>query len=111
MLVTVARVKGSSFGAYRKRTGWGCNNVINIAKADKFLFSAGIKLLHNKGKEEPVIDKYTAFILMTAHDYKTDFNNLQKALKTNASYIGLLGPRKRSQKMFDDLATETHPVS
>jgi xanthine/CO dehydrogenase XdhC/CoxF family maturation factor len=45
------------------------------------------------------------------HDYKTDFSHLKKALHTDASYIGLLGPRKRGEKMFDALINEGHPVS
>ena len=46
-----------------------------------------------------------------AHDYKTDFSNLQQLLLTNTRYIGLLGPRKRSQKMFDAMAAGEHNIS
>ena len=46
-----------------------------------------------------------------AHDYKTDFHHLQEALLTNAAYIGLLGPRKRAEKMLDALATQGRAVS
>lgn len=59
-----------------------------------------------KPKEAPVeIDDYTACILM-AHDYKTDLDNLRRLLSTAAPYIGMLGPRKRTDKMLDELATE-----
>jgi xanthine dehydrogenase accessory factor len=90
--------------------GWSVTVVTNVTKADKNLFSTATKVLHNKSEEEPVTDIYTVIVLM-AHDYKTDFNNLQKVLKTKAPYIGLLGPRKRSQKMFDALTNESTPVS
>jgi xanthine/CO dehydrogenase XdhC/CoxF family maturation factor len=56
-----------------------------------------------------VIDPYTAVLLMS-HDYKTDFGNLQQVVKTSTPYIGLLGPRKRSRKMFDALAQEGRPL-
>ena len=59
-----------------------------------------------KPKDAPVeIDDYTACILM-AHDYKTDLNNLRRLLSTDAPYIGLLGPRQRTDKMLDELAAE-----
>jgi xanthine/CO dehydrogenase XdhC/CoxF family maturation factor len=59
-----------------------------------------------KAKEDPVeVDAYTACILM-AHDYKTDLNNLRRLLQTEVPYIGMLGPRKRTNKMLDELAEE-----
>jgi xanthine dehydrogenase accessory factor len=85
-----------------RELGWDVTLVTNIMKADKSLFALANRVMHNKGTEQPEADYYTAVLLMS-HDYHTDFDNLQKALKTNASYIGLLGPRKRSDKMFDAL--------
>ena len=90
--------------------GWNTTVVTNIHKADKTLFTTATTVLHNKGEERPVIDEFTAIVLM-AHDYKTDFNNLQEVLSSNATYIGLLGPRKRSTKMFDALQNDGRPVS
>jgi len=59
-----------------------------------------------KPKDAPVeIDNYTACVLM-AHDYKTDLNNLRRLLSTDVPYIGLLGPRQRTDKMLDELAAE-----
>jgi len=51
------------------------------------------------------VDRYTAFVLMS-HDYKTDKRNLPKALNTGAFYVGMLGPRVRSEKIFRELATD-----
>src|SRR6266487_2542136 len=115
MPVTHLVIYGGNYDMYplvriARELGWYVTVVMNTAKADKNLFSTATKVLHNKSDEEPMRDNYTAIVLM-AHDYKTDFTNLQKALNTKALYIGLLGPRKRSQKMFDDLATKETPVS
>ncbi|MBS1528088.1 MAG: XdhC family protein, partial [Bacteroidetes bacterium] len=55
-------------------------------------------------------DEYTAIILM-AHDYKTDKYNLLKALGTTSPYIGMLGPRSRSERLWAELADEGRPVS
>lgn len=93
-----------------RELGWDVTVVMNIQKADKTLFTAGAKVIDNKGVEKPLIDKYTAVVMM-AHDYKTDLQNLQQVLATNTRYIGMLGPRKRSQKMFDVLEAESKPVS
>jgi xanthine/CO dehydrogenase XdhC/CoxF family maturation factor len=40
------------------------------------------------------------------HDYATDLRLLQGALLTPASYIGLLGPRKRAERMYTDLSLQ-----
>ena len=45
------------------------------------------------------VDAYTAAILM-AHDYETDYKNLRRLLTTPVTYIGMLGPRKRTEKMI-----------
>lgn len=48
------------------------------------------------------IDAYTAALLIS-HNYKYDLAVLESLLDTDISYIGLLGPRKRAVKMFDEL--------
>ena len=40
-----------------------------------------------------------------SHNYDYDLSALEFLLKTNIAYIGILGPKKRSLKMFDDLAS------
>lgn len=92
-----------------RELGWNVTVVTNINKADKSLFSTATRVLHNKGEDQLIVDPYTAIVLMT-HDYKTDYSLFQKALLTEAGYIGLLGPRKRGQKMFEELAQEGNPV-
>lgn len=67
-----------------------------VAEADE-LFPAG--------KYRPPVDDYTAVILM-AHDYATDLDNFRWALTTPVPYIGLLGPRVRTQRMQDELVAE-----
>ncbi len=44
------------------------------------------------------ITPYTACVLMS-HNYEYDRDVLAKLLKTNTPYIGILGPRKRFDKM------------
>ncbi|KUJ50025.1 XdhC family protein [Chryseobacterium sp. JAH] len=49
-----------------------------------------------------VIDDRTYFVLMT-HNYKYDLEVLKLLLKTNCPYIGILGPKTKLQRIFDDL--------
>lgn len=48
------------------------------------------------------IDSATCFVLMT-HNYKYDIALLELLLKTSTSYIGILGPKTKLNRMFDDL--------
>jgi xanthine dehydrogenase accessory factor len=90
--------------------GWDTTVVTNISKADKDLFLGATNVLNSTGKDEPVVDDYTAILLMS-HDYKTDLQNLKKTLQTRSSYIGMLGPKKRTDKMYDELMKAGYPVS
>lgn len=48
------------------------------------------------------IDDRTAFVLMT-HNYNYDLEVLEGLLKTDCRYIGVLGPKSKLQRMYDDL--------
>jgi xanthine dehydrogenase accessory factor len=51
------------------------------------------------------ITPYTACILMS-HNYEYDRDVLRKLLSSPAPYIGILGPRKRFDKMVDEFSRE-----
>lgn len=51
------------------------------------------------------ITSYTACVLMS-HNYEYDRDVLRKLIKTETPYIGILGPRKRFDKMLEEFATE-----
>lgn len=62
------------------------------------------------GKPETVfenitIDSQTFFVLIT-HNYKYDLAMLKLLLQTNCNYIGILGPKTKLNRMFDDLHSE-----
>jgi xanthine/CO dehydrogenase XdhC/CoxF family maturation factor len=48
------------------------------------------------------IDTQTAIVLMT-HNYNYDIAALEKVIETNCRYIGVLGPKKKLNKMLDEL--------
>jgi xanthine dehydrogenase accessory factor len=51
------------------------------------------------------ITSYTACVLMS-HNYEYDRDVLKKLLKSNTPYIGILGPRKRFDKMVSEFSTQ-----
>jgi xanthine/CO dehydrogenase XdhC/CoxF family maturation factor len=51
------------------------------------------------------ITSYTACVLMS-HNYEYDRDVLRKLIKTEAPYIGILGPRKRFDKMQEEFHLE-----
>jgi xanthine dehydrogenase accessory factor len=71
-------------------------------------FVAGADELFQAGKSRPETDSLTAIVLM-AHDYATDLDNLRWAISTTAPYIGLLGPRVRTLKLLQTLEAEGIP--
>lgn len=51
------------------------------------------------------VTRYTACVLMS-HNYEYDRDVLKKLLNTETPYIGVLGPRKRFEKMLDEFEKE-----
>lgn len=60
--------------------------------------------------ENITIDSQTYFVLMT-HNYKYDLAMLKLLLETNCPYIGILGPKTKLNRMFDDLLLQGIKVS
>ena len=100
---------GSNYDIYpmvkvAKELGWRVICVCNPAKMHASLFELADEVVPKDHK--PTTDAFTAAISM-CHDYETDYRNLQMLLKTNISYIGLLGPKKRTIKMYNRMSEES----
>lgn len=78
---------------------WDVSLVGNIQKLRKEKLQSVDNLFPKDMEDRPIIDDRTAIILM-AHDYKTDYANLEQLIKSAAPYIASLGPRKRFDKMM-----------
>jgi len=85
--------------------GWQATVVANSQKITKAFFSQANALVAPADFNTIPVDEQTAFILM-AHDFNTDRANLPKALATNAPFVGVLGPRVRTERMVTELAAE-----
>lgn len=87
-----------------RELGWEVAIVANPLKLDRGIFQLANQVLDPHGTQQPTFDAFTAVVLM-AHDYKTDLRHLESLLPiADVAYIGLLGPRKRAEKMFQALA-------
>jgi xanthine/CO dehydrogenase XdhC/CoxF family maturation factor len=88
-----------------KEMGWRLTIVAEPLKINPHIVSIADEIVAPTNFGGIFIDDYTAIILMS-HDYKTDKYNLPKALTTTAPYIGMLGPRIRSEKIWHELTEE-----
>jgi xanthine dehydrogenase accessory factor len=93
-----------------KEIGWRATVIANPQKVMQKLFAVADALVNPDDFDDILIDNHTAIILMS-HDYKTDKYNLPKMLQTAAPYIGMLGPKVRSEKIFKELAEEKTPIN
>lgn len=89
---------------------WDVSLTGNLQKLKKERLQTVSRLFTKEDNSWSTIDNRTAIILM-AHDYKTDLNNLKKALKTSALYIACLGPKKRFIKMKKELESSGFSIN
>lgn len=82
-----------------KLMDWDVSLVGNVHKLKKEKLRSVKNIYPKDFEERPKLDKRTAIILM-AHDYKTDYDNLEHLIKAPVPYIASLGPRKRFDKMI-----------
>ena len=78
----------------------------NYAKKERFV--SACQVLVSKPEqvlEQITIDEQTVFLLMT-HNYNYDMAMLRQLLQKNVPYIGMLGPKKKRERMLDELKEE-----
>ena len=76
--------------------------------ANKERFSSACNVLVSKPEnvlDKVTVDDQTAFLLMT-HNYNYDLAMLRALLAKKVAYIGSLGPRKKLDRMIDELKEE-----
>ncbi|MBO0934112.1 XdhC family protein [Fibrella aquatilis] len=93
-----------------KELGWRITVVANPLKVNRKIAELVDAIVVPEQFSDIVIDEHTAVVLMS-HDYKTDKTNLPTVVATSAPYIGMLGPRVRSERIWAELADEGHPIA
>ena len=78
----------------------------NYAKKERFASACQVLVSKpEKALEQITIDEYTVFLLMT-HNYNYDKAMLVQLLQKNVSYIGMLGPKKKRERILNELKDE-----
>lgn len=93
-----------------KELDWRVSICGDILKINPQIKSFTDAIVSNSEFEKLIVDEHTAIILMS-HDYKTDKRNLTRVLKTKAPFIGMLGPKVRSEKIWKELSEEGNKIS
>jgi len=92
-----------------KILGWDPHVVdgrANYATADRFASACSVLVSKpEKVLEQIQVDYKTVFVLMT-HNYNYDLAMLRALLFVDTPYIGSLGPRKKLDRMLDELREE-----
>lgn len=86
--------------------GWDITVVdgrANYAKPERFVSSCQVLVSKPENVLEKIlIDEQTAFLLMT-HNYNYDLAMLNELIKRNVVYVGMLGPKKKLDRMLNEL--------
>jgi len=90
--------------------GWEIYSVGRKRKLSKSIYAACKAVFEYESFNEIPIDEFTAVLLMT-HDYDKDKALIPQILENNPPYIGLLGPRKRLDKLSTDLGISLKDIS
>ena len=78
----------------------------NYAKTENFVGGCRVILAKpEKLLDIIMIDEQTVFVLMT-HNYNYDLSILKELLKREVTYIGSLGPKKKLDRMLNELMQE-----
>ena len=73
------------------------------AKQERFVNACQVVVSKpEKVLEQIAIDPQTVFVMMT-HNYNYDLAMLKALLERNVKYIGMLGPKKKLDRMLDEL--------
>ena len=89
--------------------GWETSIVdgrANYARPERFVSACQVLVSKPENVLEQItIDEQTVFVLMT-HNYNYDLAMLKALIKRNVVYVGSLGPKKKSDRMLDELREE-----
>jgi len=78
----------------------------NYAKQERFVSACQVLVSKPENVLDQItIDEQTVFVLMT-HNYNYDMAMFRQLLKRNVVYAGMLGPKKKLERMLDELKEE-----
>ena len=110
LLIIGAEHDAVQLSTYASLTGWEVT-IVTVPSSHKTLndFPGAQEMIavDAENLDLALIDDQTAVMIMT-HNYVKDLKYLLRIVGTHPSYIGILGPAKRREKLFGELI-ERHP--
>ena len=94
-----------SFVGIAYELGWAIHLVGRKKKMSRNLFAKAKAIYEYEEFDNVPVDEFTAIVLMS-HDYNWDKTILPKVLAQNPTYVGMLGPKKRTVKMQKELGND-----
>jgi xanthine dehydrogenase accessory factor len=79
--------------------------IIIVSEPSKIKNSEGLTIINSTDFLPEKINENSACLLMS-HSLETDKTNLRKLSNTKSKYIGMLGPKVRSERIISELKTE-----
>ncbi len=100
-------VAGDNYDIYAmlgiaNQLGWRSVLLGKAKKLSKLAYQMADKVMDYNKADTIQINEYSVVLLMT-HDYKIDLNLLNYFKDKNPAYLGILGPKKRFQKLDGDV--------
>lgn len=92
----------NAFVGIGKELGWDITVAGKLQKISRHIFDQADMVLTYETVKNIEIDEFTAIVLMS-HDYRKDYNLLLDFATKKIPYIGLLGPKKRTIKMQNEM--------
>lgn len=78
----------------------------NYAKQERFVSACQVLVAKPENVLEQIaLDEHTVFLLMT-HNYNYDKAMLKQLLQKDVTYIGMLGPKKKRERILDEFKDE-----
>lgn len=90
--------------------GWRSTVLGKAKKLTKQVYQDAKQVLDYSEIDKVEINEYTAIILMS-HDYNHDLALVEKLMDSNAAYMGILGPKKRFEKLDGDIEKDLSALS
>jgi xanthine/CO dehydrogenase XdhC/CoxF family maturation factor len=90
--------------------GWRSTVLGKAKKLTKQVYQDAKQVLDYSEIDKVEINEYTAIILMS-HDYNHDLTLVEKLMDSNAAYMGILGPKKRFEKLDGDTERDLTSLS
>ncbi|MCB0639139.1 MAG: XdhC family protein [Lewinella sp.] len=94
-----------AFAGIAREMGWILRLIGTPRKLSKVLFDLATSVNHYDEADQLALDDFTAVVLMS-HDYERDKQMVRHFLPLQPVYLGMLGPRKRLERMHEELAAE-----